>query len=183
MIVTTLDWQPVEVQGNIALTTVWVPPVPGEIDTSFEQGSGFDRNPVWIAISWDDYVILWWTNSHSVYNNISSVNAHFYSPFFRVSKTNKQPYFYDNIWSNINLANTLVNENIAVIWSHIYLTGLFSNYWKNKAQHIVKINKNDMSFSLWNMWVWYNNASTVKLRSAWWKLFVSRTTDFTYNWW
>lgn len=161
----------------------WITPWAWTIDTSFEQGSGFDKLPNWIKKSWDNYVVLWWTNWYSVYNGISSINANFYIPFFRVSKTNNQTYFYDSVGSNINSTNNLINENIAVIWEHIYLTGFFTNYWNNKAQHIVKINKNDMSFNLWNTWVWYSSASSVKIRQAWWKLFIARTSDFTYNWW
>lgn len=163
--------------------TYWITPANWSLDTSFDQWSGFDKSPLWIASNGDNYVVLWWTNSQNIYNSTSSINSNSYSPFFRVRKANKLPYFYDNIGNNLNSANTLTKYSFVIVGWYIYIVWSFTYYWTNETTHMLKINQNDMSFALGNSWVWFSISAQVQIRYANGKIFAGRTAATTYNWW
>lgn len=183
-IAVSLDWQPIEVQWNIALTTVWVPPVPWEIDTSFDQWSGFNKQVLWVGEYWDEYV-FWWDNGntyYSAYKWVSSINSNKISPFFRVRKDNKLPDTTTILWGNLNAISS-VNNPFCVWWGYLYSVGSFTLYWNNIAINLVKINTTDMSFVLWNTVTWFSSTLWIQIRYAWWKVFVWWSAASTFNWW
>lgn len=184
-IAVSLDWQPIEVQGNIALTTVWVPPVPGEIDTSFDQWSGFNKQVFWVAEYWDEYV-FWWdngTNYYSAYKWVSSINSNKISPFFRVRKDNKLPDTTSILWGNLDVTSS-VNLPFAVWWGFIYIVWWFALYWNSLSKNIIKLKTTDMSPAIVNSWNWIPTSWLIGLQVfyAGWKIFFWWTFASTFNW-
>lgn len=183
-IAVSLDWQPIEVQWNIALTTVWIPPVPWQIDTSFDQWSGFNKQPLWVAEYWDEYV-FWWDNGsnyYSAYKGVSSINSNKVSPFFRVRKDNKLPDVNSVTGGNFDNWNVLVNSQFVIDWWHIYVVWPFRKWNNTLSTHIIKLNTTDMSAVEVNTGVWFSSTSSLQIRYANGKVFVWWDTAATYNW-
>lgn len=164
--------------------TYWLTPANWSLDTSFEQWSGFNKQVLWVAEYWDEYV-FWWDNGstyYSAYNWISNINANKIAPLFRVNKTTLMPDIYSNIGWNMNNSNSLVNNAFTVMWWYIYVAWAFTKYGNNDAQHLLKLDATDMSFVSWNTGVWFSIPSSLLNRSANWKIFVWRSLAITYNW-
>lgn len=168
--------------------TYWIAPANWSLDTSFDQWSGFNKQVLWVAEYWDEYVFWWdnWTTYYSAYNWISSINSNKISPFFRVRKDNKLPDTNSLLWGNLNAENTSL-KSFAVWWSYIYAFWLFTKYWNDTAKNLVKIDMTDMSFVTGNTWVGSTLTPTVapftfyansKIFFWPWALWA-----FTYNWW
>lgn len=187
MIVTTLDWQPVEVQGNIALTTVWVPHVPWAIDTTFEQGSGFDWPPSQILTDQNYYYIIWWQTAFSSYNNNIAVSPNKIAPFFRVNKTTLLPDNDTILWTNFNISAAGLSfwkwSFCAINWNNIYCFWRFTTYQWETAVHLAVIDKTTMKLVLWNTWVWIwaSSLANRNIFFAWNKIILPFSSWRTYN--
>lgn len=165
--------------------TYWLTPANWSLDTSFDQWSGFNKQVLWVAEYWDEYV-FWWDNGttyYSAYKWVSSINSNKISPFFRVRKDNKLPDKESILWNNFNSSNTATNESFTIMWWYIYLAGGFTKYWNFNAQHLIKLDALDMSFVSGNTWTWFSISTNLQTWSANWKVFVGRTLAITYNWW
>ena len=163
--------------------TYWITPANWSLDTSFDQWSGFNKQVLWVAEYWDEYV-FWWdngTNYYSAYQWVSSINSNKISPFFRVRKDNKLPDTNSILWGNLNAINTVVNP-FCVWGGYIYAVWPFTKYGNNVAINVVKISQDDMSFVAGNTWVWFSNTSPVSIWYANWKIFLTAFSNITYNW-
>lgn len=185
MIVTTLDWQPVEVQGNIALTTVWVPPVPWTIDTSFETWSGFDWTAWYVFSDWDDILVWWdnWTNHFNKYNWLGSVVSNEIQPFTRFKSDTQNPDALFFTWSNLTAKNLYsIRDCILTDNTYVYLVWSFTQYWNNTATNIVKLKENDMSFVAWNNGTWFSAAISGNAWITTNHIILGNSFARTYNW-
>lgn len=162
----------------------WLSPVAWSVDTSFEQGSGFNRQVLWVEEVWDEYVFWWddWTNYYSAYNWVSSINWNKVSPFFRVRKDNYLPDSNSNLWGNFN-AQFTDSYNFCNDASYIYTVWFFTKYWNDTTNWIVKINVDDLTINTANTWTWFSNTSVKKIYLANGYLFVTLATAWTYNGW
>lgn len=184
-IAVSLDWQPIEVQGNIALTTVWVPPVPWELDTSFVQWTWFNAQVHGVTEYWDEYV-FWGDNGsnyYNSYNGVASLNANKIVPFFRIKKDNRLPDSNSILGANFNFWNLVVSNQFVIAGGFIYFVWGFSTFNNVASKHILKIKESDLSIDTVNTWVWFSSTNFIQIRYANSKIFVWWSSASTYNWW
>lgn len=134
MIVTTLDWQPVEVQGNIALTTVWVPPVKYSKDDSFD--AEFDAQTTGVQVVDDWYIFSWY---HSAVNQNNGVLANNTAQITPINVTNwfLNPSFNIRQWMN---GDALVFEMVKLpSWWYVVVGNLINEYQGNAVGKIFQV--------------------------------------------
>jgi len=154
----------------------WITPWAWTIDTSFEQGSGFDWIAGYVLSDWED-ILVWgdnWTNHFNKYNWLSSIISNETQPFIRFKSDTLSPDALFFVWSNLTPKNLYSIRNcILTDDTHIYLVWWFTQYWNNTANNIVKLKESDMSLVLWNTWTWFS-----------WAIFGSAwiTTDHIILW-
>lgn len=174
MIVTTLDWQPVEVQGNIALTTVWVPPVKWSIDESFDTWSGFDWEVSKVFKFGEDVFVNGSESLFRAYNNIFAywwTNVKWLISLLDNWDLDTSVYF----WWQLSIIPT-INKTITgkiLLW----LQSTTNIYNKKSVNRLVLLNTN-----------WFIDETFVcgitswEIQAVWvlasWKFIVS-TTNFT----
>ena len=165
--------------------TYWLTPAKWSLDTSFDQWSGFNKQVLWVAEYWDEYV-FWWdngTNYYSAYKWVSSINSNKISPFFRVRKDNKLPDTTSLLWGNLNINTAIGWENYFISWWYIYISWAFTSYWNNIANNVVKLNTTDMSFVSWNTWSGFSANLFNRTWVANSKVFASNQSAVTFNGW
>lgn len=186
MIVTTLDWQPVEVLVNLAMTTVWIPPVPWTIDTSFDQGVGFNSRVKKILPKWDKYYIVGDQSDFNSFDGVSGFTPNKISPFFRVKKDTLLPDNDTILGNNFNSSgfpwNNKINS-IKIVGNEIYVFGDFTSYKWEAVNNVAVLDKNTMNLIRGNSWVWLS--TTIFIRSmfiVWDKILLNSVASQTYNW-
>jgi len=165
--------------------TYWITPANWSLDTSFDQWSGFNKQVLWVAEYWDEYV-FWWdngTNYYTAYNLVSSINSNKVAPFFRVRKDNYLPDSDSNLWWNLNATNWWVNNPFCVWGGYIYAVWAFTLYGNDLAKNLVKINQTDMSFVLWNTLTGFSSTLAIQIWYANGKIFCWWATAVTFNLW
>jgi len=162
----------------------WISPVVWSVDTSFEQWSGFNKQVLWVAEYWDEYVFWWdnWTTNYSVYNWVSSINSNRISPFFRVRTDSLLPDTNTILNWNLNAINA-VKHPFCIWWGYIYSAWFFTRYWSDVAVNLVKLNATDMTFVSGNTWTGNSSIETVLIRYANSKVFMWFSWNRTFNWW
>lgn len=180
-ILVSLDWQPIEAQGNIALTTVWVPPVPWELDTSFEQGSGADWWIERVIKEATGYKLLGWYLRYLSWDWLYTYSANKTSTLMRLTKTYYAPDKDMKTGSNFD-SNTTWLRKIIYWWWYLYVANTHTKYNWVSSKNLTKLNESDLSVALANSWTGFSYNS-IEAYYANWKIFVAPTSwTMTYNW-
>lgn len=161
--------------------TYWITPADWSLDTSFDQWSGFNNQVERIYETANWYKALWWTARFTSWNWLFSYSANQIIPMMRIKKTNYLPDKDMNTGSNFDGVTSWLRK-ILIGWWYFYMVNFSNSYnWVN-SKHITKLNETDLTVNTVNSWTWFST-STFEAYLAWWKIFVSSASAFTYNWW
>ncbi len=141
--------------------TYWITPANWSLDTSFEQGSGFNKQTVKIYEKDDEYYITgdnWW-QCFNVYNWVSSQESNQINPFIRLNKNTLLPDKMFKSKSSFDIKSLYAWRNCIITdWTKVYLFWWFNTYQWQTTKNIAVLNDVDMSLSLWNTGTWFSTS-------------------------
>lgn len=178
MIVTTLDWQPVEVQGTIALTTVWVPPVKYSRDDTF---TATFNSTVWKAFATSDGYYMCWL--YTTVNENNWVNGNWIFWFCSLDISTGQ---IDSTFSTREWATTTPIWMVKTSTWYTVLTGTTNRlYQNNTTSYLYDIDDEwvfveDTPLLTTTPW-WYSSWERIWVLSDW-SILVNGNSNFVYNW-
>lgn len=161
--------------------TYWITPANWSLDTSFDQWSGFNWQVERVLETSNSYKFMWGYLRFAWWNWLFSYWANQIIPMMRVNKTNLIPDKNMLTGSNFN-ASTSWARKILVWGGYVYMINGHTVYNWEGSNNITKLNETDLSLNTANTWLWFST-STFEAYLAWWKIFVSSASAFTYNWW